>query len=150
MSQVTAWIYTTPAAWAALDGNPAVDQYTYANELQNRPFKAPQAGYEVHGIVGTESQVEAFISALGVDVLSQQEWDYSTGLDQIQSDGAFGTTPAEVLAVMPDHVIYDENGDVVSTEAPTYDTPNWASVFAGQGAQIFAGNFSDGFSDGFK
>jgi len=49
-----------------------------------------------------------------------------------------------------DHVTYDENGDVVSTTPATIENPNWGHVFLGQSERIFAGGFTNGFSEGFK
>ena len=77
------------------------------------------------------------------DVPHVFSWTQGDGLDSLEANQ---TLPDEVLAVMRDHVTYDENGDVVSTTPATFENPNWGHVFFGQQERIFAGEYSDDFA----
>jgi len=55
-----------------------------------------------------------------------------------------------LLAVMKDHVTYDQDGNPTGSTPATYENPNWGHVRFGQKERIFAGEFSDEFSEDFK
>jgi hypothetical protein len=144
------WIYATPAAWAALDsgddGEWQVDRYTYQNAITGF-WKDFNTNYRVYNIITSEEDLAAFQAVLGANAARIFCWIQGDGSDSLDVNQ---TIPADVLAVMRDHVEYDEDGQVVSTTPASYDNPNWGHVFFGQATRIFAGAFSSGFSRGFK
>ena len=138
------WIYALPAEWDALgDGF----NYTYDNAITG--YWLSSGLYEVYNVQAELADIELIVAAL-TDVQNVFAWDYAggngTGYDSLD---AFPTDPAPILALMKPHVVYDENGDEVSSTPATFDTPNWGHVFLGQGQRVFAGDFSDEFSTEF-
>lgn len=147
------WIYCTPAAWAAV-AHAGTKQDLYPNELWVKPYRQAITGfwkswdtiYEVYNTLGSADSIQALVTELGLGVARVYAWEQGPGLDSLDN---FQTIPADVLAVMKDHVIYDEDGGIVSTTPPTYENPKWGHLFLGQHERIFAGAVSTGFSRGF-
>ena len=108
--------------------------------------------YEVVNVIKSPDEIEAFKAAHPGDILAVYGWTQGNGFDNLDAQDAesnvigYPTIPQGVLDVMKDHVTYDENGDVISTTPPTFDTPNWGHVFVGQADRIFAGEFSNEFT----
>jgi hypothetical protein len=112
----------------------------------------PDSGsdYEVVNVVSDDIQpILDFEAANAADIFAIYGWTQGNGLDNDGTEGGFETIPQGVLDVMKDHVVYDENGDVVSTTPATFDNPNWGHVFLGQTERDFAGQFSLEFSREF-
>ena len=110
--------------------------------------------YEVVNVID-EGKLDQFITDNAADIFATYGWTQGNGLDNsIPADG-YPTDPQGVLNVMKDHVIYDEDGNVVSITPATFDNANWGQRFAGQGvpgtdqAQVFAGEYSLEFSEEF-
>jgi len=146
-----AWLYAKPAAWDALDPGPEEDwphagfsRYTYS-QARTGFWKSYQTDYEVYNLLCTEAEFDAIVAALGPDNAQKFTWDQGSGLDSPVGQ----TIPAEVLAVMPDHIIYDVDGNPTGSTAATYSNPNWRHVFVDQQPRIFAGEFSYEFSEEF-
>ena len=132
------WIYAKPADWAAIDPEDKPYRYAYDQAITGY-WKAYTGGYEVYNLIAPADQIAALVEDLG-DVAHTFCWHQGNGLDALDPS-EYQTIPDEVLAVMADHVTYDENGDVVSTEAATREIPNWGHQFLGQKERIFAGDF---------
>jgi len=148
------WIYAKPAAWEAI--NPGVDQpwphenlsrYNYNTAITGMWDSYP-GGYEVYNVLITPQDLEALKVLLGANMAHSFCWIQGTGMDSLDEGGQ--TIPAEVLAVMPDHITYDEDGNPTDTTPATYDNPNWRHVFVDQKQRIFAGQFSNQFSRQFR
>lgn len=99
---------------------------------------------EVVNVIGTEEQIVELQSVIGADLKSTDAWVQGPGVDAFTLAGNFTTDPSRVLSFMPDF------GD--PPQSPTFENPNWAHVFLGQppDLKIFAGNFTDQFTENFK
>lgn len=139
-----AWILAIPSEWEALGTEEAPFSYVWASAVTG--YWKSSGAEEVYNVVGPEADVQAIIDALGTPTV--YSWDQAasdaTGYDSLD---VWPTDPAPILALMKDHVTYDENGGIISTEPATYENPNWGHVFLGQGQRIFAGDYSDDFSE---
>ena len=144
MSLKGAWIFAIPAEWEAL-GTPE-EPFSYAWSQAVTGYWLPSGLYEVYNVQATTEGIDEIVQAL-TDVKHVYAWDYAggsgTGYD---SYDVWPTDPAPILAVMKPHVVYVENGDVVSTTPATFENPNWGHVFFGQGERIFAGDYSDNYN----
>lgn len=139
------WIVVPQANWDAIA--PAEEA-----EVQpwHRAYKGAITGFwktSVYNVIGYKDAIDALLDEL-TGVTAVYAWTQGTGTDDISEDG-WPTDPAPILALMNENVTYDENGDVVSTTPATYENPKWGHVFLGQQQRIFAGEFSDEFSEEF-
>lgn len=55
----------------------------------------------------------------------------------------------DILATQPDHVTYDENGNETSRTPSSFESPNWAQQWLGQGENEFAREYSREYSEEF-
>jgi len=93
---------------------------------------------EVINVIGTSQEINDLVALIGVDVNVVYAWDQGPGYDSLDD---FPTVPPGVLALMKDHI---------EPPAPaTFSNPNWGHVFLGQSERIFAGQFSDEFTEEF-
>jgi hypothetical protein len=104
-----------------------------------RGFWKDSGAYEVVNVLATADDLDQFMTDHAADVLIRYDWVQGPGFDAQETNGQ--TVPQGVLDVMRDHVTYDEDGNVISTTPPDFDTPNWGHVFLGQSTRIFAGDF---------
>lgn len=111
-----------------------------------RGFWKDSGQYEVVNVID-DGTLDQFMLDHAADIGGRYDWVQGNGLDAL--DTGYPTVPNEVLALMKDHVEYDENGDVVSTTPATLENPNFGHVFLGQKPRIFAGAFTNGFSGEF-
>lgn len=142
MSLLDTWVYVKPSEWAALSANEPFS-YTHSNAITGHWKSFGE--YEVYNVVGTQAQVQEILDAL-TDVAHVYAWGQGDGLDNLNE---WPTDPTNILAVMKDHVTYDENGNVTSTTPATTDSPQWGHIFLGQQERIFAGEFGTDFSGDF-
>lgn len=151
-----AWIYAKPSSWSAIargEGDPELFWYTAYQDAKVGFLLDYPGGFRVYHTVGSEEQITAIVAALKdhdpTSVAHKFCWDQGPGTDSLY---VFPTDPAIVLAVMPPHVVYDDDGEIVSSIPATLNNPNWGIVTAGQSVKdkIVAGGFSNGFSDGFR
>lgn len=149
MSALDCWIYAKPTEWNALITGTGEDvvpfSYTH-NSAVTGYWNTFTGGYEVYNVTGTEAQVQAILDAL-TDVANAYAWGQGDGFDSLE---AWPTDPANILAVMKDHITYNEDGTVATTTPASLTNPNWGHVFFGQSTRIFAGAFSKAFSGAFK
>lgn len=89
-------------------------------------------------------EVKAFMLAHGLT--EAYSWNFSAGTDDFDD---FPTNPTRLVALMPPHITYDVDGNILSTTPATLDNPNWAHSFAGGGNRIFAGAHSADFNEDF-
>ena len=102
--------------------------------------------YEVVNVID-DGTLDQFLTDNASDIFAVYGWTQGNGLDNsIPADG-YPTEPQGVLNVMKDHIVYDEDGNVVSTTPATFDNPNWGHVFLGQSERVFAGEYSLEFSE---
>lgn len=141
---IDAWIYALPAQWDALGGDESPFSYCHSQAVTGY-WKTFPGGYEVYNVVGSEAEIQAIIDALA-DTPHVYAWTQGDGMDSLS---AWPTDPENILAVMKDHVTYDENGDVTGTTPATLENPNWGHCFLGQKDRIFAGLFNTDFSGDF-
>ena len=92
--------------------------------------------------------LEQFMIDHAAVISARYDWVQGPGVDAL--DTGYPTIPNEVLALMKDHVTYDEDRNVISTTPATIENPNWGHRFLGQADRIFAGAFTNGFNEGFK
>ena len=96
---------------------------------------------EVVNVLGTKEEIDTFNATYGADIAVIYAWDQGPGFDNLV---AYGTDPQGVLDLMLDNV--DDQG----THTPaTFENPNWGHVFFGQAERIFAGEFTDEFTQEF-
>jgi hypothetical protein len=142
------WIYAIPAEFEAL--GPATEDdppFSYAHsQAKTGHWKTYAGGFEVFNVVGSSTDIQAIVDALPTSPPHVYAWGQGQGTDDLDT---WPTDPADVLAVMRDHITYDENGDVISTTPATLENPNWGHIFLGQQERIFAGEFTDDFSEEF-
>ena len=145
MSNYDVLIYAKPAEWAALV-NEEAPSFNHAYDNAQTGYWKPFGEYEVYNVMGTREQVQAILAAL-TDVARVYAWGQGTGLDDLDT---WPTDPTDLLAVMKDHVTYDEQDTPVYTPA-TLANPNWRHVFQGQQwtDRVFAGEFNSDFNGDF-
>ncbi len=102
-----------------------------------RGFWKDSGTNEVVNVLGTQEEIDAFNATYGADIAVIYAWDQGPGFDNLV---AYQTDPQGVLDLMKDH----PNGDPA-----TFENPNWGHVFLGQAERIFAGEFSDEFTQEF-
>ena len=112
-----------------------------------RGFWKDSGSYEVVNVID-DGTLDQFMIDHAAVISARYDWIQGPGVDAL--DTGHPTVPNEVLTLMKDHVTYDENGDVVSTTPATESNPNWGHVFLGQSERIFAGAFTNGFSEGLR
>lgn len=146
MTIVEAWLVMDQAAlnvlWGqARTGTPPENLKLLTNGV--RGFWRDVTPDEVVNIIGTEQEINDFITLIGADFRSIDMWNQKGGFDFIGSAGEFNTDPSRILSLMPDHG---------PGSPPTFENPNWAHVFLGAdtASKIFAGSFTDEFSQEFK
>lgn len=123
------WIYALPSEWDALILDTAV--YTGAVTGYWNSFGA----YEVYNTVGEPEEIQGLLDEL-TDVARVYAWSQGDGVDSLNP---WPTDPNDILAVMQ---------DIDGTPA-TFENPNWGHVFFGQTQRVFAGDFSNDFSEAF-
>lgn len=144
------WILAIPAEWEALtpdNGNPDFpgEPFSYAWSIAKTGRWKSSGAFEVYNTLGSEEDIQEIVDALpSTDTV--YAWEQGPGLDSLD---AWPTDPAPVLALMNDLPVYDEQAEVVGTVPATYEAPNWGHAFFGQSTRIFAGEFSDEFSEEF-
>lgn len=149
---IDTWIYAKPFAWDAIapDEDDPIQEWHHIYADAATGHWLPCGGYDVHNVLGSAEQIAAIVATLrAVDpngVSNVFAWTQGTGVDSIDP---YPTVPADVLAAMRPHVTYGEDGEVVSSTPATLDRPNWGHVFFGQSERVFAGEFSDEFSEEF-
>ena len=141
MSKYDVLIYAKPAEWDAIE-SPFNHAYANAQTGYWKDFGI----YQVYNVIGTKEQIQQILAEL-TDVARVYAWTQGSGMDDLDD---WPTDPTDLLAVMKDHVTYDENGDPTYTPA-TLENPNWQHVFQGQQwtDRVFAGEFSNDFSGDF-
>lgn len=143
---IEAWLYVKPAAWAALAADETIDRYVYDNTVTG--YWQPFGEYQVYNLPPTDEETLAqFRVALGADCIRDFRWVQGPGVCERVSGPPI---PDDVLAVMPDHVEYDAEGQVIGSTPPTRESPRWAHVFLGQTTRRFAGEFTNQFSREFR
>lgn len=153
---IDAWVYVKPDDWNELRMDLVQDSETLSKSATSAftgaiagfwdPFTG---GYEVYNVLASRADIEEIVSNL-TDVHAVYTWTQGPGTDEFNEDGSFNTLPPDILAVMKDHVTYDQNGNPTGSTPATYENPHWGHVFFGQGTRIFAGSFTDDFDESFK
>lgn len=140
MSTLEAWIVMNKAALDVLWTNAHVENPPSSLVLITNGVR----GYwrditpdDVVNVIGTEQEIDDFVAIYGAVITAVYSWTQGDGLDNLD---AYQTVPPGVLAVMKDH-----EGAI----PPTFSNPNWGHVFLGQEERIFAGQFSDEFTEEF-
>lgn len=139
----SAWFITTPANWEESQGSKGITGYW--NTID---------GKTVFSMVGGLSEIESIRKGLDIPKTDVYLWEKDTGYDavifdangELEEDG-YIPVPDRVLSFMPDIKEYDDAGNVVSSVSPDFSLPNWSHVFFGQPSLIFAGDFSDQFTE---
>ena len=137
----TMWSQSHPT-----DETPIPDNVKLLNQAI-RGFWKDSGQYEVVNVID-DGTLDQFMIDHAADIGGRYDWVQGPGVDAL--DTGYPTIPAEVLALMKDHVTYDENGDITGTTPATYANPNWRHVFLGQSERIFAGEYSNEFTGEFK
>lgn len=153
---IDAWIYALPAEWDALNYDYPVEaespppdplsnmaRYVYDNAVTG--WWKDYGAYSVYNVLGSRKEIDEILANL-TDVHATYGWLQENGADNWD----YPTIQADILAVMKDHVIYNASGTIESQMPASYENPNWGHVFFGQKERIFAGAFTDGFSEGFR
>jgi len=147
---IDAWIYAIPAEWDAIDpdglSKAAARAYTGAITGFWDSFAG---GYEVYNVLASRETL-AELNAVLPDVHATFMWRQGPGFDEFNEDGTFNTEPDDILAVMKDHITYDQSGNPTGSTPATFANANWGHVFFGQGTRIFAGKFSNKYSEAFR
>lgn len=120
---------------AAHTGNPPSSLILITNGI--RGFWRDITPDDVVNVIGTEQEIDDFVAIYGADITDVYSWIQGDGLDNLET---YQTVPPGVLDVMRDHP---------GAIAPTFSNPNWGHVFLGQEERIFAGQFSDEFTEEF-
>lgn len=141
---IESWIVIKKTALDSLWADPARGVTVLGQAV--RGFWKDSGTDEVVNVID-DGSLDQFMIDHASDISARYDWVQGDGLDAL--DTGYETIPNEVIALMKDHIVYDENGDVVSTTPATFDTPNWGHVFLGQKERIFAGEFSDEFTGDF-
>jgi len=142
---IDSWILMDKAALNTLWSNRVGTLFQQAI----RGYWKDSGSYEVVNVLASEAELDQFMTDHAADVLIRYDWIQGPGYDAQETSGQ--TVPQGVLDVMKDHIEYDEDGNVISTTPPDFDTPNWGHVFLGQSTRIFAGDFStDDFNEDFR
>jgi len=142
-----ALIYAQPAEWNALT-NLSKDAERAVRGARTGFWDTFAGGYQVYNAHGPREALDEIDAALADSF--KYIWDSRTGVDAWNLDGTFNTVPADILAVMKDIITYDQNGNPTGSTPATFAAPNFAHRFAGQEDRIFAGEFSDEFSEEFR
>lgn len=146
------WIITTASSWDAIapkeDDAEQIWHYTYRSAITG--FWKSAGSREVYNVIGSQEQVQDLLTALEAaeagSVSATYAWIQGPALDSLDY---WPTDPTEVLALMKDHVIYNEDGSIDTTTPATIENPNWGHIFLGQGERIFAGEFDESFGEEF-
>ena len=136
---IDAWILAVPSEWDALG------EFSYTHSQAITGYWLPSGLTEVYNVVGTEAEIQAIIDALTTTPITYS-WVQGTGNDNLE---VWPTDPLPILALMKDHITYDENGVPTGSTPATQANPNWGHVFFGQSTRIFAGTFSAAYSGAF-
>ena len=127
------WIETEIAVWDAIAPGETATAWLSPYTQANRAYNTHPAGKVIYRVLCTKAEVDAIVAALNVHTPGSSRvvmgWDYATGapdkVNHVQD-------AAELVSLMPDQVVYDENGDPVATP-PTDTSPNFALRYAGDG-----------------
>jgi len=145
-----AWIVMDQAAlnalWPIAKGdNPPSNLKLLTNGI--RGYWNDIAPDEVVNVIGTEQEIADFETLVGVDLKSIDAWYQGKGFDY-NINPNWLTDPARILSLMPDFIIYDDEGTPIGSIPPTFANPNWTHVFLGQppDLKIFAGQYSTEFT----
>lgn len=144
------WLYVKPINWELLDSgskwtHKLFSRYSYSNAITGL-WKTYQSQYEVYNLLLSELELESLQLILGTELIHSFAWVQGKGYDNLDLGQ---TIPSEVLAVMPDHIIYDSNGNPIESIPATIVNPNWQHVFVDQKKRIFAGDFNNDFGEDF-
>jgi len=155
-----ALFYAQPAEWDALvviTGTPPDTVVTTSlSKDAERAVRGARTGfwdtfaggYQVYNAHGSREALDEIDAALADSF--KFIWDSETGVDAWNLDGTFNTVPADILAVQKDFITYDQDGNPTGSTPATYAVPNFGHRFAGQDDRIFAGEFTDEFSEEFR
>jgi hypothetical protein len=134
MSLVAYWIFSTPADWEAL-GTPEVPfNYTWGQAITGY-WKTLPDGRTVYDVQGPQDEIDAIVNAL-TSATGTAAWQYPAGWNEPVQVG-FPATTQDIIDVMPDHVIYDEEGNEIGSTPATFANPNWAHSFLGLDERSF-------------
>ena len=141
---IESWILIDKTALDAMWPNRAEDYPTLSQAI--RGFWKDSGSYEVVNVID-DGTLDQFMIDHAADIGGRYDWVQGPGVDAL--DTGYPTVPAEVLALMKDHVTYDIDGNPTGSTPATIENPNWGHVFLGQSERIFAGGFSNGFTGDF-
>lgn len=131
-------------------GEPLAGLYQ-AGSVTDGYWKAPLS-YITISVLGTQEQIDELADYLGAgNIYAQWYWNFDGTVDfETEYEGQQN----DILALQEDHVTYDENGNETSRTPATFENPNWAHAYYGQGdneqIQRFAREYSREFSEEFK
>lgn len=147
------WIIAYPADWEAINPGPeepAPWAAVYATAVRGR-WKPGPGGREVHNVLGSPVAVSALLARLEAEtpgtVSAVYSWTQGRG-DSRKAEHPH--TPAEIVALMQDHIMLDEGGAETGRIPATEENPNWGHVFFGQERRFFAGPFNAKFNYKFR
>jgi len=109
-------------------------------------------GLVTYRVLGFQSQLDALVAALEAaeqgSTVVVGRWYQENGKPTREAD--FIHDAADVVALMPDHIEYDEDGNVTGTRPATASDPNFLHSYAGQRQPKKTGlAFSKAFGKGF-
>jgi hypothetical protein len=167
-----AWIVINKASWDAIDPSPQIvmgdiieyqddgegnmvpvvvgqrpEKITVPPEPWHKVYQQAVTGFwkvDVYNVIGDIADIQALVTELGDP--PAYAWTQGDGLDSLD---ILPTDPDAILALMKDHVTYSDDGSEASRTPATFENPNWGHAFLGQRPRVFAGEFSDEFSEEF-
>ena len=101
---------------------------------------------EVLNVLLDAAALTTFVTANTADITAVYSWVQGNGLD---NQSAYPTDPTGVLSLMANNELHDVDGNLISSTPATLEDPNWGHVFLGQPTRVFAGEFSNEFSEEF-
>lgn len=114
-------------------------------------WKAPLS-YITISVLGTQEQIDDLLDYLGAGNIYAQFWWNFDGTVVFSKE--YEGQQNDILALQKDHVTYDAAGNVTGSTPATFENPNWAHAYYGQGdneqIQRFAREYSREFSEEFK
>ena len=145
-------IACTKTVWDAIapaEGTKEIWHYPYSQAKTG--YWNTHSGKPVYNLIAKEAEFDALMAALEAHTPGAAVyvgwWDQGTG--KSSRDLAFMNDATTVVAIMPDHQLYDQAGNPAGTEPATVANPNFRHSFAGQKPRRVASAFSKGFSKGF-
>ena len=128
-------LWSIPAEWDAVNTDNLSDRARSDYEQAVTGFWNDNLGWRVYGISCEQASVDEIEAELTSGFNYDMHWVMHNGVDEFNADGTFSVDPTETLTIMKG--------------SPTLQSPNWGCQAAGLGEQIFAGEFSDEFTDEF-